>query len=83
MQIETFDDAVEVEAHFGQHGMRPVWFAWQGRRRTIRQVTSAWNERDGLLVHRCFAVTDEANAYELRFDVRALRWSLTRVALTG
>ena len=61
--------------------MRPVWFLWQGRRHTIHAVTCAWNERDGAIVHRCFSVTDGEAAYELQFDVRALRWTLTKVAV--
>ena len=80
MQVESFDEPVEVEARFGPHGMRPLTFIWQGRRRVIRQVTGAWNERDGLLVHRCFSVTDGETLYELRFETRALRWRLTKVA---
>ncbi len=83
MHIESLSDPIEVEVRFGPRGMRPLWLDWQGRRRTIQQVTCVWNERDGMLVHRCFAVTDGALLYELRFDVRALRWQLTRVAWDG
>lgn len=80
MQFETLRDPVEVEVYFGPLGMRPVWFFWEGKRRVIREVTCAWSERDGALVHRCFSVTDGAALYELRFDARALRWQLTKIA---
>ena len=83
MQIETLDDPIEVDVRFGQRGMRPMGFVWQGRRRAIREVTCAWSERDGALVHRCFSVTDGECLYELRFDVRALRWQLTKIALAA
>ena len=83
MQFETLEDPIEVEVRFGHRGMRPVAFVWQGRRRPIRQVTSTWSERDGTLIHRCFSVTDGEAVYELRFDPRALRWQLTKVALDG
>ena len=81
--VEALDDPIEVEVHFGPRGMRPLWFAWQGRRRLVRQITCAWQERDGLLVHRYFTVSDGDTIYELRFDARALRWHLTKVALEG
>jgi hypothetical protein len=83
MQVETLSDPIEVAVHFGPRGMRPVWFTWQGRRREVRAITGAWSERDGALVHRCFAVTDGQAVYELRFDVRSLRWHLTKIALVG
>ena len=83
MQIETLDEPIEVDVRFGPRGMRPLWFVWQGTRRTVRQVTSAWQEHDGLLIHRCFSVTDGEACYELRFDVRALRWSLKKIAFDG
>ena len=80
MQFETLQEPVEVEVYFGHLGMRPVWFAWQGRRRVIREVTCAWSERDGAIVHRCFSDTDGEALYELRFDARAPRWQLTKIA---
>jgi len=83
MPTETIDDPIEVEAFFGPRGMRPRWFTWRGQRRIIRLVTSAWSERDGALLHRCFSVSDGETVYELRFDVRALRWQLMKVALDG
>ena len=81
MQTETLQDPIEVDAYFGLRGMRPMGFVWQGRRRVIRQVTCAWSERDGALVHRHFAVTDGETLYALRFDTRALRWHLMSVTL--
>jgi hypothetical protein len=83
MPVEILSDPIEVTAHFGQRGMRPVWFAWQGRRREVRAVTGAWSERDGSVVHRCFAVTDGQAVYELRFDGRSLQWHLMKIALAG
>ena len=80
MRIESLHDPVEVSVHFGRRGMRPVWFIWQGRRRPVHEVTCVWNERDGSLLYRCFSVTDQRALYELRFDVRALRWWLTKTA---
>ena len=83
MQIEEIQEPIEVEARFSSRGMRPLRFLWQGRRHEVREVTCAWSERDGLLVHRCFTVTDGAACYELRFDARDLRWQLIKVALDG
>ena len=81
MDVETVHDPIEVEVYFGPRGMRPLWFTWQGKRRVIREVTCAWSEQDGALLHRCFSVSDGETLYELSFDVRALRWHLTKLAL--
>ena len=83
MEFEAVNDSIEVEAFFGQHGMRPVRFIWQGKSRLIRQVTCTWNEKDGMLLKRYFSVSDGETLYELRFDSRSLRWHLTKVALEG
>lgn len=63
--------------------MRPVWFLWQGKRREIEEVTASWREQDGAQVHYCFSVVSGAGCDELRFDARALRWRLTKVAFDG
>jgi hypothetical protein len=81
MHSEMLEDPIDVDVRFSQRGMRPLWFIWQGRRRVVREVTCAWHERDGALVHRCFSVSDGESLYELRFDARALRWHLMKVAL--
>ena len=81
MHIEMLHDPIEVDVRFSQRGMRPMGFVWQGRRRMVREVTCAWSERDGALIHRCFSVSDGEQLYELRFDARALRWHLMKVAL--
>ena len=83
MRVETLDDPIDVEVRFSQRGMRPLWFVWRGRRHPVQQVTGVWHEQDGSLRHRCFSVTDGDAYYELRFDARALRWFLTKVALAG
>lgn len=83
MEVQTLNDPIEVEAFFGLREVRPVWFIWQGKRRMIRAVTTTWSERDGFLIHRCFAVTDGDTLYELRFEGRALRWHLTCVSVAG
>ncbi|HEX9780618.1 MAG TPA: hypothetical protein VGB20_05320 [bacterium] len=80
MDTEIVNDSIEVGAQFGTGGLRPEWFVWQGRRRVIRQVTCAWREPDGGVSHRCFAVTDGVMTYELKLDLRTLRWRLTRVS---
>ena len=81
MEFATLSDPVEVGVRFGERGMRPVWFLWQGRRRMIRDVTCVWSERDGRQLHHYFAVTDGQALYELCFEVGALRWRLTKIAL--
>ncbi len=81
MHTEVLHDPIEVDVRFGSRGMRPLWFVWQGRRRVVREVTCAWSERDGALNYRCFSVSDGEALYELRFDARALRWHLMKVAL--
>ncbi len=55
---EPIDGAVAVAAIFGGGRVKPVWFVWQGRKYAVREVTYAWEDREGAAVRKHFSVTD-------------------------
>ena len=81
--FESLDDPVDVLTAFVDGAMRPIRFRWQGRVVRVRQVTGQWNRREGQAVLRHFAVQGtKDDSYELVFDPRVSRWTLSR-AWTG
>ncbi|HUV87740.1 MAG TPA: hypothetical protein VMX79_11590, partial [bacterium] len=48
MDVVDLGDGVRVGAIFEESGkIKPVWFAYDGRRLAIERVTYAWRDRDG------------------------------------
>lgn len=76
----SVDDTVRVGVIFGGRAkVRPVWFVWNGREVRVREVTYTWRSREGRSAILHFAVSDGANAYELRYDTEGLQWTLAGV----
>ncbi len=79
MDITDLDDRVRVGAIFGEDGrLQPVWFALNGRRYAVERVTYAWQERDGAVKIRYYAVKVGGTVFELALDTSTLRWRLVR-----
>lgn len=74
-------ESIKVGAVFEpEQTLQPKWFVWNGRKYTIERVTFTWKVRDGLKILYHFAVTDEANLYELTYDASTLSWKLMAVS---
>jgi hypothetical protein len=81
--FESMNDPVDVITAFVEGKVQPLRFRWQGRVVRVRRVTGEWNRREGQSVMRYFAVeTPDADTYELCYDPRGPRWTLSR-AWTG
>lgn len=81
--FESLNDPVDVITAFLDGKVQPLRFRWQGRVVRVRRVTGEWSRREGQAVLRYFAVeTPTADTYELCYDPRAQRWTLSR-AWTG
>ncbi|MGD8718189.1 MAG: hypothetical protein PVH29_05135 [Candidatus Zixiibacteriota bacterium] len=79
MEVVDLGDGVRVGAIFEESGkIKPVWFAYNGRRLAIERVTYAWKERDGDVSIRHYAVKVGGTVYELAFDTSTLAWRLAR-----
>lgn len=81
--FESLNDPVDVLTAFVDGAVKPVRFRWQGRVVRVRAVTGQWSRREGQVVLRHFAVRGaKDDSYELVFDPRSARWTLSR-AWTG
>ena len=59
--------------------VRPVWFEWNRQRHMIKETTYIWKgmKGDAKLIH--FAVSDEANLFELTYNTADQTWTLAGV----
>lgn len=81
--FESLDDPVDVLTAYVDGRMEPLRFRWKGRVVRVRNVTGRWTRREGQAVLRYFAIDAGADeTYELCFDPRHARWTLSR-AWTG
>ena len=81
--FESPGDPVDVLTAYVEGTVQPLRFRWKGRVVRVRKVTGRWARRDGQAVLRYFAVEGEGDStYELCYDPRGSRWSLSR-AWTG
>lgn len=59
--------------------IRPVWFELNRQRHQIRQTTYTWRDRVGETTFLHFAVSDEANLFELTYNTADHTWILNGV----
>lgn len=69
---------IRVATIFEQGGtIRPVWFEWNRQRYQVRQTTYRWSEASGRATILHFAVSDDANLFELAYNTLDHTWSLS------
>jgi hypothetical protein len=82
--FESLSDPVDVLTAFVNGRMQPLRFRWKGRVVRVCKVTGRWSKREGQAQLQYFAIEDPArSSYELCYDPRGPRWSLSRVWLGG
>ncbi|MBI1921813.1 MAG: hypothetical protein HYS23_12125 [Geobacter sp.] len=78
--MQRIREDIRVAAIFGPGSrIKPVWFDWRRRKYEIREVTYAWQEREGEATLLHFAVSDGANLFELTWNSASRVWSLAAV----
>jgi hypothetical protein len=78
--FESVREPVDVLTAFVDGRVRPLRFRRGGRVIPIRRVNGHWTRREGQTVLLCFSVEGPADEnFELCYDPRAPRWTLTRV----
>lgn len=78
--MQKIRENIRVAVIFGPgSSIKPVWFDWRGVKYTIREITYAWQEREGNALILRFAVTDGADLYELAYNSVSRVWSLAAV----
>jgi len=70
-------ETISVVALFGlPYKIRPVRFKWNGRLFEVKEITYAWQTREGQRKIYHFSVSDGKTLYELSFNTDSLLWSL-------
>lgn len=59
--------------------VKPIAFFWAGRRYDIASVNLVYKRKNGDHHDTCFAVSDAANTYVLRYNPEVMEWILDEV----
>ena len=81
--FESLSDPIDVLTAFVEGRIRPLRFRWHGRVIRLRSITGEWTRREGQTVLRHYSVEGtRGESFELSYDPRAARWTLTRAWTT-
>ncbi|MFA6099800.1 MAG: hypothetical protein WC750_02860 [Patescibacteria group bacterium] len=80
MAYQAVNEPIEVLVAFKGKEIEPMLFKWGGRHYRVKRVNLVHTERQGREKHYIFSVSDEANAFRLRFSTETLKWSLEEMA---
>jgi len=73
-------EPVRVAADFRGPKVRPLAFLWRGRKIVVEHTNMVFKRQRGDKFDWCFAVSDNANSYVLRYEPDTMRWELEEVA---
>jgi len=80
MAYREIKEPIEVLVAFKNKQVEPVFFKWGGRHYRVKRVNLVHAERQGREKQYVFSVSDEANAFRLRFSTETLKWTLEETA---
>ncbi len=73
-------ESISVIASFGlPYKIKPVRFKWNGRLFEVKEITYAWQTKEGQKKIYHFSVTDGKTLYELSFDTNSLLWIMEKL----
>jgi hypothetical protein len=73
-------ETISVVASFGlPYKIRPVRFKWNGKFFEVKDITYAWQTKEGQTKIYHFSVSDGKTLYELSFDTSSLLWRLEKL----
>jgi hypothetical protein len=75
MYVEI-DEPIVVGAVFSHGGIKPVWFAWNGREIRIREIAFTWKTREGSIPILHFSVADGRGLYEIVYNTGTFKWRI-------
>ena len=74
------DEEIDTLALFEGNLIRPLRFRWKGTVYHIKEITSQWQSRSGILRLRHFTALDTStNCYHLLFNPHNCRWRLSKI----
>ncbi|MFA6503753.1 MAG: hypothetical protein WCT54_02245 [Patescibacteria group bacterium] len=77
---QNINEPIEVVVLFKGKRVEPVFFKWGNRQYRVKRVNLVHTERQGRDKQYIFSVSDEANAFRLRFSTETLKWTLEETA---
>jgi hypothetical protein len=77
---QSINEPIEVVVIFNGKKVEPVFFKWGNRQYRVNKINLVHSERQGRDKHYIFSVSDEANAFRLRFSTETLKWTLEETA---
>lgn len=78
---QKISEPIQVIVAFKKDGVEPVVFKWNGRQYKVDRVNLVHTERLGREKFFIFSVSDNVNAYRLRFSTETLKWQLEAMAM--
>ena len=73
-------ETISVIASFGlPYRIKPVRFRWSGKMFEVKDITYAWQTKEGQNRMYHFSVSDGNTLYELSFDTSSLLWKMEKV----
>ncbi|MCG2721831.1 MAG: hypothetical protein L6290_07435 [Thermodesulfovibrionales bacterium] len=73
-------ETISVVASFGMpYKIKPVRFRWNGKLFEVKDITYAWQTKEGQTKIYHFSITNGKTLYELSFDTVSLVWRLERL----
>ena len=76
MPVEI-DEPIVVGAVFSHGGVKPAWFAWNGREIRIREIAFTWKTREGSASILHFSVTGGQGLYEIIYNTQTFGWRIS------
>ena len=84
MIFEDINEPIEVIAVFRNGKIQPFRFKWNERSYNISKVNGGWMSDEGVNKYYHYSVSiDGPDCFELKFDLKNMKWELARVCLEG
>jgi len=73
-------ETISVIASFGlPYKIRPLRFKWSGKLFEVKDITYAWQTKEGQTRIYHFSISDGKTLYELSFDTTSLLWRIEKL----
>ena len=83
MQVNEVDEPIKVGVVFEDNKIVPKWFFRGKQKHNITGIEHTWRSKEGETPLVFFSVTDGANVYEIRFNLKTAEWRLEKVYMEG
>jgi hypothetical protein len=80
--MDNINKIIKTGVVFEGGKVLPRWFLYDNRKHEIKTVNYQWEDHEGLEKLLIFSVTDDANTYEISFNLKRLIWKLEKTCIT-